>query len=66
MGSVRIRLFGQVPSDLVLYISENFSTVSEANATWSFNRPTGVTIFPKDQNIINPKKATDKDNKKFQ
>ena len=66
MGSVRIRIFGQVPPDLILYVSENYQNVTESNSTWSFTHPTGVTIFPKDQHILNPKKATDKDKKKFQ
>lgn len=65
MGAIRIRLTGQVPSDLILYMSENYQNVSEANSTWTFSAPTGVTIFPKDQHITNPKKATDKDKKKF-
>ena len=66
MGSIRIRMLGEVPSDLVLYISENYQDVKESNATWTFRKPTSCTIFPKDQSILNPKKQTDKDKRKFQ
>ena len=66
MGSVRIRMLGEVPSDLVLYISENYQDVKESNATWTFEKPTTCTILPKDQRISNPKKQTDKDTRKFQ
>ena len=49
IGAIRIRLQGQVPSDLVLYMSEIFQDVTKANATWIYKQPTSFTIFPKDQ-----------------
>ena len=36
VGAIRIILQGQVPSDLVLYMSEIFQDVNKANATWIY------------------------------
>jgi len=34
-------------------MSEIFQDVTPANATWIYKKPTGFTIFPKDQQHIN-------------
>lgn len=66
IGSVRIALRGKVPLDLVVYISENFANITPQNATWTFENRKVFCVFPRDQKILNPKKQTDKDQKKFQ
>ena len=49
-GSIHLSIKGELPSDLVVYISERsyskYFTVE--NATWTFKRPTQLTIYPKD------------------
>ena len=67
IGSVRFKILGKVPADLSMFISENHTAVTEANATWTCKNPSkSYTINPKDQCIQNAKKASDQDKKKFQ
>ena len=66
VGSIRVQMKGNVPSDLKVYVSENFSAVNDKNATWTFDKQTVFSILPREQRILNPKKQTDKDAKKFQ
>lgn len=40
--------------------------MTQANCTWSFEKPACVTLYPKDQRIINTKKVTENDYKMFQ
>ena len=64
---MRVALRGaDVPGDLAVHISENHQNVTEANATWSFRSPRAFTLFPRDQRILDPRKATDKDARRFQ
>ena len=65
-GAVRFYFRGRIPKDLNVHISENYMTVNETNATWSYVQPSVFTLLPRDQNILNPSKQTDKDGKKFQ
>ena len=45
-----MQLFGELPKDLVVYISErSFSKYATVEtATWCFNKPKSLTIYPKD------------------
>ena len=55
-----------MPSDLSIYISENHANVTEQNATWTWRNPhASFTIYPRDQNIQNAKKASDQDKRRF-
>ena len=67
LGPMKVALRGaEVPPDLAVHISENHQGVTEANATWSFRSPRAFTLFPRDQRILDPRKATDKDARRFQ
>ena len=67
LGPMKVALRGaDVPPDLAVHISENHQSVTEANATWSFRSPRAFTLFPRDQRILDPRKATDKDARRFQ
>ena len=57
-GPIRISLHGDIPSDLIVYISEHYQEVTELNATWTFEQPLleCFTIYPKDMRFLNPKK----------
>ena len=67
LGPMKVALRGAgVPGDLAVHISENHQSVTEANATWSFRSARAFTLFPRDQRILDPRKATDKDARRFQ
>ena len=66
MGTMRVCLKGEPPKDLLVVASENFSEVTEENATWTFRNSTIFHLSPRDQKIQNPRKQTDKDARKFQ
>ena len=46
-GPISFKLLGNVPTDLRVYISETFRTVTEENATWTYTFPSfkNFTIF---------------------
>jgi len=46
VGCMCFKLHGEVPDDLVVLISEYYTTVTNANCTWRFDRQTGFTIYP--------------------
>ena len=64
-GAMRFYFKGNIPKDLTVHVSENYQVVTESNASWSFIKPSVFTLHPRDQNILNPSKQTDKDGKKF-
>lgn len=49
-GCIKMQIFGEMPSDLVVYISERsfskYATVE--NATWTFRKQKIFTIYPKE------------------
>ena len=58
IGSVKFILRGNVPKDLIIYISEDHKRVTEKNATWTFTDQRRVfSIFPADQANLNSKKG---------
>ena len=58
IGSVKFVLRGNVPKDLIIYISEDQKHVTEKNATWTFaNQRRVFSIFPSDQANLNSKKG---------
>ena len=48
MGTIRLNIRGKPPSDLKIFVSENYSHVTEENATWSFLNPTVFTMIPRE------------------
>jgi len=46
VGCMCFKLHGEVPDDLVVLISEYYTTVTNANCTWRFDKQTGFTIYP--------------------
>ena len=54
IGPICFKLQGKVPKDLAIYISENYTTVTEENARWTFKRKTSFTIFPSEQRLVKP------------
>ena len=50
---------------MVVYISEYFPTVTSTNATWTFRRPSGFTLFPTDQKFRHSSISESEARKKF-
>lgn len=65
IGSMRVTLKGDVPADIAVYISENHTTVTPENATWTFKEQKVFCLLPREQKILNVKKQTDKDGRIF-
>lgn len=63
-GPIQIRLLGEVPSDLIVHISEHYQEVNEVNATWTFKHPSlqCFTIYPKDMRILSPREDSNTKN----
>ena len=53
-GSIKIKLAGDVPADLVICISEQYSDATEHNSTWVKKHPTVVCFHlkPKDLRFL--------------
>ena len=54
MGSIKIKLVGEVPPDLTICISEQYPDANEHNATWVMKRPSVIcfVIKPKDLRFL--------------
>ena len=65
IGAMVFKLHDDVPKDLVVHVSEQFTTVNRTNATWSFIRPSGFTIFPQDQKYRKPNVSEAESRRKF-
>ena len=66
IGAMVFKFHDKVPNDLVIHISEHFTAVTKLNATWTFVRPSGFTIFPTDQKYRGPNIGEAEARKRFQ